>query len=192
MILLTEETLIDNLMMMRLLKLLVTPFNKTKAYQLGIIDAKGNNRIPANKLETKEQKDSYTLLISFIFNLKKILNRIPGGDNYLKNGVAALLLVREQPETDQVDTQRLHQIFEMLDNGYIFVEEQLIVEQCLREEAIIGGTLSSTPVPSVSGGVTGASVDDGTPTNATNQVAGYSKPIKKKVMRRQPPTRVEK
>ena len=32
---------IDALIAYRLLKLLVTPFNKTKAYQMGIIDAKG-------------------------------------------------------------------------------------------------------------------------------------------------------
>ena len=45
----------------RLLKLLVTPFNKTKAYQMGIIDAKGKVLIKKinsieKYLQTKEQK----------------------------------------------------------------------------------------------------------------------------------------
>ena len=49
---------IDALIAYRLLKLLVTPFKKTKAYQMGIIDDKGKvlikakqfkDKIPANK-----------------------------------------------------------------------------------------------------------------------------------------------
>ena len=34
---------IDALITFRFLKLLVTPFNKTKAYELGIIDERGKN-----------------------------------------------------------------------------------------------------------------------------------------------------
>ena len=63
---------IDALIAYRLLKLLVTPFKKTKAYQMGIIDDKGkvlikakqfNKEIPAMK--RAEAKKAYTLLNSF-------------------------------------------------------------------------------------------------------------------------------
>ena len=67
---------IDALIAYRLLKLLVTPFKKTKAYKMGIIDDKGkvlikakqfNQKIPANK--RAEAKKAYTLLIRFVFHL---------------------------------------------------------------------------------------------------------------------------
>ena len=41
---------IDALIAYRLLKLLVTPFKKTKAYQMGIIDDKGKVLIKAKQL----------------------------------------------------------------------------------------------------------------------------------------------
>ena len=69
---------IDALIAYRLLKLLVTPFKKTKAYQMGIIDDKGkvlikakqfNKEIPANK--RAEAKKSYTLLFVLYSILKE-------------------------------------------------------------------------------------------------------------------------
>ena len=71
---------IDALIAYRLLKLLVTPFNNTKAYQMGIIDAKGKFLIKKNQFDRKtpankraEAKKAYTLLIRFVFNLKRLL-----------------------------------------------------------------------------------------------------------------------
>ena len=71
---------IDALIAYRLLKLLVTPFKKTKAYQLGIIDDKGKVLIKAKEFSKSfpagkrdKAKQSYTLLIRFVFNLKRIL-----------------------------------------------------------------------------------------------------------------------
>ena len=74
---------IDALIAYRLLKLLVTPFNKTKAYKMGIIDDKGkvlikknqfNKKIPVN--QRAEAKKAYTLLIRFVFNLKRLLSKV--------------------------------------------------------------------------------------------------------------------
>ena len=50
---------IDALIAFRLIKLLVTPFNKTKAYKLGIIDDKGKVLIKSKdikKLPTSNQR----------------------------------------------------------------------------------------------------------------------------------------
>ena len=70
---------IDALIAYRLLKLLVTPFKKTKAYQMGIIDDKGKVLIKAKQFQKsfpsnkqQEAKKSYTLLIRFVFNLKRL------------------------------------------------------------------------------------------------------------------------
>ena len=67
---------IDALIAYRILKLLVTPFNKTKAYKLGIIDDKGKVLIKSKQIVNQEQRKAYTLLIRFVFNLKKLLAKV--------------------------------------------------------------------------------------------------------------------
>mgnify|MGYP003113772439 CR=1 FL=1 len=68
--------IIDAVIAYRILKLLVTPFNKTKAYKLGIIDDKGKVLIKSRQITTQEQRKAYTLLIRFVFNLKKLLAKV--------------------------------------------------------------------------------------------------------------------
>jgi len=74
---------IDALIAFRLIKLLVTPFNKTKAYKLGIIDDKGKVLIKSrdiDKLPTSNERlagrKAYTMLIRFVFNLKRLLRKV--------------------------------------------------------------------------------------------------------------------
>ena len=74
---------IDALIAFRLIKLLVTPFNRTKAFKLGIIDDKGKVLIKSkdiDKLPTSTQRlearKSYTMLIRFVFNLKRLLSKV--------------------------------------------------------------------------------------------------------------------
>ena len=73
---------IDALVAYRVVKLLITPFNKTKAYALGIIDEKGKVLIKSrqiskfNQKERKEMRNAYTLLIRFVFNLKRMLAKV--------------------------------------------------------------------------------------------------------------------
>lgn len=134
-----NEGVVDKAIAFRIIKMLIEPFDKTSAYKLGVIDKNGKNLIPYNKLKTTEQRESYGILQRFMFNLKKLLNKLPGSDSYLKNSIAALLLIREQPETDVVDEERLETILECLDKGYIFVEEQNLVEKILAEDISSSG-----------------------------------------------------
>ena len=75
---------IDSLIAFRILKLLVTPFNKSKAFKFGIIDDKGkvliksrdfNTAFP-NSTERMKARKSYTMLIRFVFNLKRLLSKV--------------------------------------------------------------------------------------------------------------------
>ena len=77
------------------LKRLTTPFEKTKAYQLGIIDKNGKNLIKKRDFENQEQKDAYTMMDTLIFNLKKLLGKVPGGKSRIASYAASLLLLRE-------------------------------------------------------------------------------------------------
>ena len=67
---------IDALVAYRVLKLLVTPFNKTKAYALGIIDEKGKVLKKSKDIKDPKERNAYTLLIRFVFNLKRMLAKV--------------------------------------------------------------------------------------------------------------------
>ena len=58
------------------IKKLVTPFNKTRAFELGIIDEKGKVLKKRSTLKTRDERESYTLSDTLIFNLKKILSKV--------------------------------------------------------------------------------------------------------------------
>ena len=96
---------IDLFVTYRFIKLLVTPFEKTKAFELGIIDETGNRVIPPpvagvrqtrpEPLRTSEEKNSYTILHKLVFNIKKIFGKVPGLRTKLGTYAAALFLLKD-------------------------------------------------------------------------------------------------
>ena len=79
----------------RFLTLLVTPFEKTKAFELGIIDEDGK-RIKSVKLDDREKKSAYTPFHRLVFNIKKLLAKAPGGKSSVASYAAALYLIKEK------------------------------------------------------------------------------------------------
>ena len=96
---------IDLFVTYRFIKLLVTPFDKTEAFKLGIIDAKGNRVMPPPKngvrqtkpepLRTTEEKNAYTILHKLVFNIKKIFDKVPGLRTRQGTYAAALFLLKD-------------------------------------------------------------------------------------------------
>ena len=92
---------IDLFVTYRFLKLLTTPFEKTDAFNLGIIDEKGNrikkpkSTQPAVELATVEQKNSNTILHKLVFNIKKIFMKVPGLRTKVGTYAAALFLLKD-------------------------------------------------------------------------------------------------
>ena len=74
---------------------LTTPFDKTDAFRLGIIDEKGKVLKKRSKLKSQEEKDAYTITDTMIFNLKKLLGKVPGGRTRFATFAAALFLLKE-------------------------------------------------------------------------------------------------
>ena len=95
---------IDALIAYRLLKLLVTPFKRTKAYKLGIIDDKGkvlikSKDIPKNfraGTKVQEARKAYTLLIRFVFNLKRLLSKVGIRGPIGSAAAAAIAFLKEE------------------------------------------------------------------------------------------------
>jgi hypothetical protein len=150
--------IIDNLIAYKVLKMLVTNFTDTEAFKLGIIDAKGKNLRKANTLNTSEEKDAYTFLNRLVFNMKKIINRLPSGESKTKSLVAALWLVKETYESGSRSTAMMQEKFDklmtMLDNRVSLVEEELLVKKFLSEEGDAGamnvtGAAVSTDQPKI-------------------------------------------
>lgn len=80
----------------KFLKLLTTPWEETEAYQLGIIDSKGRVLIRPSRFSTSEQKDAYTLFHRLVFNIKRLLAKVPGGSSRFATYASALYLLREE------------------------------------------------------------------------------------------------
>ena len=91
---------IDLFVTYRFIKLLVTPFEDTPAFKLGIIYKNGNRvRLPKSTrvtpLNTIEEKGAYTILHKLVFNIKKIFGKVPGLRTKLGTYAAALFLLKD-------------------------------------------------------------------------------------------------
>lgn len=79
----------------RFLKLLTTPWIDTEAYKLGLIDDNGK-RLKSKKIQSSEEKDAYTSFMRVVFNMKRLIQKLPGGSNKIASYASALLLIREE------------------------------------------------------------------------------------------------
>ena len=96
---------VDLFVTYRFIKLLTTPFDKTEAFKLGIIDENGNRVMPdpvggvrqtkPATLGTTAEKNAYTILHKLIFNIKKIFSKVPGLRTKVGTYAAALFLLKD-------------------------------------------------------------------------------------------------
>lgn len=87
----------------RFLKLLVTPWNKTEAFKLGIVDERGKTIKKGKDLKTSQEKAAYTIFHRLVFNLKRVIQKLPFGKTLVASYASALFLIRE--ETGMSDEQ---------------------------------------------------------------------------------------
>lgn len=114
--------IVDTLIVFRILKLLTTDFKDTNAYKFGFIDKDGNrikfkqsevskNQKIKNDPKTSEEKDSYTLLHKMVFNIKRLIQKVPLGKTKFATYATALALIKENMELNEVQTHKLLQEF---------------------------------------------------------------------------------
>lgn len=116
-----------------IIKMLITPFERTEAFRLGIIDGFGRRiRSPI----TSEEYSSYGPLQRLIFALKIILDK-SGFGGKLTALSTAWHVVRESVEKESYDNQVLieKRLQKYLAEGYSFIEDELEVESLLEEIA---------------------------------------------------------
>ena len=167
-----------NVIALQLLTMLCTPFTDFPAYKTGVIDEKGNYLVRP-EYRTLEQRKSINYLDRLIINVKKLINKLPGGENKIKNVVTGMFLIRESLARYSVgDSTLLEEDSHVADSlgedlwalkdtrdRYAASREQTLEiwsEYCrIKEEMGVGALAGSI----------------GPPTNNTNGVAGYSLPL---------------
>jgi len=92
---------VDALITYRIVKLLTTPFEKQEAFKYGIIDKDGKVLKKSKTLKTEKERKAYTILHRFVFNLKRILQRVGLGSRLGSFAVALALLIKENKEYEQ-------------------------------------------------------------------------------------------
>jgi hypothetical protein len=150
---------VDNVLAYRILSMLVKNFKDTQAYKLGLIDDKGKN---IKKPQTSKEKDAYTYLHKLVFNMKKIINRLPGGESKLKSVVTALFLIKEYYESGSRTTSLMEDRYKsLLEMDVSLLEEEMLVEKFMKD------------------------MDEEAPTNATGVAVSTDRPaIRKKDLKK--------
>ena len=129
---LTEGQAIDLFVAYRFLRILTTPWEDQEAYKLGIIDKDGKLLRKRNTLKTDAEKKSFTLLHRLIFNLKRILHKIPLVRSKIGTYATALYLLKQHFAGQVENEDTIEKTFTgwLVDNGYLTKEEL--------EESVIG------------------------------------------------------
>lgn len=133
--------LVDSLIVFRILKMLTTPFNKTKAYRFGFIDKDGKRikKIPnpevkgsfiENNPKTPEEKNSMTPLHRLVFNLKKLIEKVPGGKSQIASYAVALALLKENAELSNEQFDELEEKF------YSYLKKDNKINSAIIEETL--------------------------------------------------------
>ena len=167
--------LVDNLIAYRIITMLVKPFIQSDAYKLGIIDAKGKNLIKPSSFTSLDQKEAYTFLHRLVFNMKKIINKLPGGENKLKSFITAMFLIKEYYEKNDRSIAMMEEKFtKLMESDVILAEETILVEKIMKDLDEDGAGGGAGGVGGMtSGAVAGTTIDSGGPVIKKKDIKKY-------------------
>jgi len=83
----------------KFIKLLVQPFNETDAYKQGLIDKKGLALKKKSDFTSKE-KGAYSAIHELVWNIKRLLLKVPGLKSKLGSFAVALWLLKQKMSPD--------------------------------------------------------------------------------------------
>jgi hypothetical protein len=83
----------DTVYAFRFVRLLVQKWEKTEAFKLGIIDKNGKK---IKKPTLPAEKAAYTYFHRLVYNIKRLIGKIPFGKSALASWATALFLLKEQ------------------------------------------------------------------------------------------------
>jgi len=192
--------LVNAFVIYQFIRLLIKPFDKTDAFKLGIIDKDGNYLKKQGDLKTGEEKKASNIFTRLVWNIKKILMKVPLVRSKLGTFATALYLIREQAEyigadgdvIEEVLTEYfrstnpaiVEEILSMDFNNDKYIIEDLELEPVgsfmgvpmyrLNETIVSQIDLDEIAMNSAGGNIGGAEAPNPSPT-----IKGYSKPMMK-------------
>mgnify|MGYP003522941313 FL=1 len=156
--------LVDNAIALRILYLLITPFNRSDAFKYGIIDGTGKPLRKISQLKTTSERESYTMLHRLVFRLKRVLGTIPFGQTNFASYAAAYLLVKENLNTDK-DPEDIEELFLSLIQSEDSISN---LNESIKKE--VKSALKDLNI---------SEEGEGVPANSTAGIAGYELPFSK-------------
>jgi hypothetical protein len=90
---------LDNLIALRMLKTLTQKWTETPAFKAGVIDSQGKFIVKPYQ-QTIAQKNSYSKLDVLVFNLRKLIEKVPLGKRTIAKYIIALRLIQEEVGED--------------------------------------------------------------------------------------------
>jgi len=116
-----KEGAVDLFITYKFVRLLVTPWKKTEAFDAGVIDDKGKLLVKV-KDQTNVQEKTYTVFHRLVFNIKRLMEKIPFGKSRIASYAAALYLLKE--ETGMAEEDILKVLEDMGHNTSIDLNEE--------------------------------------------------------------------
>ena len=89
---------IDMLITYRVVKLLVMPWEKQEAFKQGIIDKKGKVLRPNKTLKLSKDRKAYTYLHRFVFNMKRLFQKVGLGSRFGSFFAAMTMILKEDKQ----------------------------------------------------------------------------------------------
>jgi len=134
--------MVDIWIVYRFIRMLTTPWDETDAFKQGVIDAEGNLLVKVGKM-TDKQKPTYTLFHRLVYNIKRLVEKIPGGKSKLGSYAAALYLLREEMgDNEGVIVMERALMSYLKENNAL--EDDFLAEQYLPEEMLEKGNYKIT------------------------------------------------
>jgi|TARA_B110000467_G_C18338104_1_gene500241 hypothetical protein len=90
---------VDTYITYQFIRILTLKWEEMPAYKYGIIDDKGKLLRKYSTLRTNDEKDSYTIFHRVVWNLKRILEKLPFGRTKLASYAAGLFLLKEKVDS---------------------------------------------------------------------------------------------
>lgn len=87
--------IVDLFMVYQFIRRLATPFKEWEAFKLGIIDERGNILKKRSELRSIKERDAFGVFDTLVLRLKRLLEKLPGGQTRIASYAAALWLIKE-------------------------------------------------------------------------------------------------
>ena len=126
--------IINTLVVFKILKMLVTKFKDFDAFKLGLIDKDGN-RIKKKPIATSDDKEAMSMLHRLVFNLKRIIQKVPFGKTAFASYAIALALLKEHLNLNA------DQMEELCEKFYRHLKDENVLEPEMLSEAHKVGSL---------------------------------------------------